>query len=143
MLDALIVTPQVVIPPADLSWTAVRSSGPGGQNVNKVASKVELVFDLRTTRALAPDVKGRLRALAGKRVDAEGLLHVVSQRTRDQQQNLGDARDKLAALIAAALVPPKPRRATKPTRGSKRRRIEAKRHRAGTKALRTRVSGDD
>jgi ribosome-associated protein len=143
VLDPLIVTPAVVIPAAELSWTAVRSSGPGGQNVNKVASKVELLFDLRHSVALAPDVKGRLRALAGKRVDAEGFLHVVSQRTRDQQQNLGDALDKLRELIAAALVRPKPRRPTKPTRGSKRRRMDDKRRRSGTKALRGRVTGDD
>ena len=143
MLEPLDVAPGVVIPAADLSWTAVRSSGPGGQNVNKVSSKVELLFDLRGSRALVPEVKARLRALAGKRVDAEGFLHVVSQRTRDQQQNLGDARDKLSALIAAALVRPKPRRPTKPTRGSQRRRMDDKRRRSGTKALRGRVSGDD
>jgi ribosome-associated protein len=83
------------------------------------------------------------RALAGKRVDAEGFLHVVSQRTRDQQQNLGDARDKLSAMIAAALVRPRPRRPTKPTRGSQRRRMDDKRHRAGTKALRGTVSRED
>ena len=143
MLDPLYVAPGVVIPSADMTWTAVRSSGPGGQNVNKVASTVELVLSLRETRVLAPDAKARLRALAGKRVDGEGLLHVVSQRTRDQLQNLEDAREKLRAMIAEALVPPKPRKPTKPTRGSKRRRLEGKRHRAGTKAMRGRVSADD
>jgi ribosome-associated protein len=143
MLEPLAVAPGVVIPAAELSWTAVRSSGPGGQNVNKVSSKVELLFDLRGSHALVPEVKGRLRALAGKRVDTEGFLHVVSQRTRDQQQNLGDARDKLCALIAAALVRPKPRRPTKPTRGSQRRRMDDKRRRAGQKTLRGRVTSDE
>src|SRR5262245_13653147 len=106
MLEPLYVAPGIVIPTADLSWTAVRSSGPGGQNVNKVASKIELVLELDVTPALTHDVKARLRVIAGKRIDGEGRLHVVSQLTRDQAQNLDDARDKLRALIAQALVRP-------------------------------------
>ena len=143
MLDALRVDGGVVIPGAELSWTAVRSSGPGGQNVNKVASKVELRFDLANSSALRPDTKARLRALAGKRVDAAGQLHVVSQLTRDQARNLDDAREKLAALIAAAMVVPRTRRPTKPTRGSQRRRIDEKRRDSGKKQLRKRVSSDE
>jgi ribosome-associated protein len=141
--DELRVEGGVVIPAAELSWTAVRSSGPGGQNVNKVASKVELRFDLANSSALRPDIKARLRALAGKRVDAAGQLHVVSQRTRDQVRNLDDAREKLAALIAAALIVPRTRRPTKPTRGSQRRRIDEKRRDSGKKQLRRRVISDD
>jgi ribosome-associated protein len=143
MLSDLNVQAGVVIPGAELSWTAVRSSGPGGQNVNKVASKVELRFDLAGSVALRPEAKARLRALAGKRVDSEGQLRVVSQRTRDQARNLEDAREKLAALIAAALVVPRNRRPTKPTRGSQRRRIDEKRRESGKKQLRRRVSADD
>jgi ribosome-associated protein len=142
MSEPLRIDANVVIPLVDLSYAAVRASGPGGQNVNKVASKVELCFDLRGTAALSPIVKARLRALAGKRVDGDGFLHIVSQRTRDQVRNREDARDKLAELIRAALVPPKPRRPTRPTRGSQVRRLEDKRRRSSKKELRGRV-GDD
>ena len=143
MLSDLLVDGRVLIPAAELSWSAARSSGPGGQNVNKVASKVELRFDLANSRALRADAKARLRALAGKRVDGEGQLHVVSQRTRDQLRNLEDAREKLADMIAAALVVPRERRPTKPTRGSQRRRVDEKRRTSGKKQLRQRVSGDE
>ena len=142
-MDELRIAGGVVIPAAELSWTAVRASGPGGQNVNKVASKVELRFDLANSSALRPDTKARLRALAGKRVDATGQLHVISQLTRDQLRNLEDARDKLAALIAQALIVPRTRRPTKPTRGSQRRRIDEKRRDAGKKQLRRRVGPDE
>ncbi len=143
MADPLIVDAKVVIPAADLSYTAARSSGPGGQNVNKVSSKIELRFDLEGTSALQPAAKARLRALAGHRLDADGQVRVVSQKTRDQSRNREDARDKLAELIRSALVAPKPRMATRPSRGAKRRRREDKRRRAGTKQLRRRISADD
>jgi ribosome-associated protein len=143
VLASLHVAPGVTISPSDLSWSAVRSSGPGGQNVNKVASKVELRFDLAATLALRAEAKARLRALAGKRFDAEGRLRIVSQRTRDQGRNLQDALDKLAALVRAALQPEIPRKATRPTAGSKRRRIETKQRVARKKRLRGRVSFDD
>ena len=143
MADALTVDAKVVIPAGDLSYTAARSSGPGGQNVNKVSSKIELRFDLEGTSALHPAVKARLRALAGHRLDADGQVRVVSQKTRDQSRNREDARDKLAELIRSALVVPKTRTATRPSRGAKRRRREDKRRRAGTKELRRRISTDD
>jgi ribosome-associated protein len=143
VLPALRVAPGVTIAPSELSWSAVRSSGPGGQNVNKVASKVELRFDLASSPALRPDVKARLRALAGKRFDAEGRLRIVSQRTRDQGRNLQDALDKLVALVRAALEPEIPRRPTRPTAGSRRRRIETKQRTGRKKLLRARVSFDD
>jgi ribosome-associated protein len=136
------IGPQLVIPAADLSWTAARASGPGGQNVNKVSTKVELRFDLSGTRQLSAPVKARLRALAGHRVDAAGTLRIASQRTRDQVHNLEDARDKLAELIRAALIPPKPRKPTRPTYGSKLRRAEAKRRTSHKKALRGRVNAE-
>jgi ribosome-associated protein len=132
-----------VIPASELAFHAVRSSGPGGQNVNKVASKVELRFDLPGSSVLGPEVKARLRALAGKRVDAEGRVLLVSQRTRDQARNRQDVLDRLAALIRAALTPPRPRKATRPTRASKTRRVEAKRFRSSKKRLRARVGADD
>lgn len=142
MNEPLRIDERVLIPAADLAFAASRASGPGGQNVNKVASKVELRFDLRGTNALGPAVKQRLRALAGKRVDADGSLRIVSQRTRDQIRNRKDALDKLAELIRQALVPPVPRRPTRPTRGSQRRRLEEKRRVGAKKRLRTHV-GDD
>jgi len=122
----LAITSSIVIPESDLSWVAVRSSGPGGQNVNKVSSKVELRFDLEGCRVLRPDVKERLRNLAKSKLDADGRVVVVSQLTRDQSRNAEDAAEKLCALVRAALVVPKVRRPTKRTRGSMERRLSAK-----------------
>lgn len=121
------VNDRITIPAAELSWTAARSGGPGGQNVNKVASKVELRFDLAATRSLSEDTKARLRSLAGWRIDAEGKLLVTSQLTRDQLRNLEDARAKLAELIRRALYVPPPRRPTRPSRAAKARRMDEKR----------------
>ena len=126
-MDDLRVSRRVVVPASDLDWSAVRASGPGGQNVNKVASKVDLRFDLEKTNALSIDVKTRLRAIAKGRIDKEGRIVITSQVTRDQPRNLEDAREKLAALIARALVAPKKRKATKPSRGAKERRLGEKR----------------
>lgn len=138
MLDPLVINESITIPPADLTWQATRSSGPGGQNVNKVASKIELRFDLPGTRVLSVDTKLRLRALAGSRVDADGWLLIVSQLTRDQGRNLDDAREKLRLLILRALERPTPRRPTRPTRASKERRITAKRQNSERKQNRRR-----
>lgn len=130
------VTSTLVIPGSELSWTAVRASGPGGQNVNKVASKVELRFDLERSSALAAPVKQRLRRLAENRVDAQGRLVVVSQLTRDQARNLEDARTKLAALIERALHVPKPRKPTKPSRSQRQRRLDEKQRHSEKKRAR-------
>jgi ribosome-associated protein len=135
MGDPLVIG-RIVVPESDLSWVAVRASGPGGQNVNKVSSKIELRFALDATTVLAPEVKQRLRGLARSRIDKEGVLRVVSQATRDQGRNLDDARKKLAELIAQALTVPKARRPTRPTRGSKRRRLDEKRRDGEKKAAR-------
>jgi ribosome-associated protein len=129
----LFVSARVTLPARDLSWKAVRASGPGGQNVNKVASKVELRFDLAGTSALDWAVKGRLRSLAAGRLDADGALVIVSQATRSQDQNLEDARQRLAELVSRALVAPKRRRPTKPSRSAVARRLEGKRHLAQKK----------
>ncbi|MCC6620758.1 MAG: aminoacyl-tRNA hydrolase [Deltaproteobacteria bacterium] len=127
MSTDLRIGPNLTIPGSELTVTATTSSGPGGQNVNKVATKVELRFDLAGSTVLAPAVKARLRALVANRLDADGQLIITSQATRNRIRNLVDARDKLAALVREALVPPRPRVATKPTRASKARRVADKR----------------
>ena len=136
--DGLRIDEVIVIPESELSWSAARASGPGGQNVNKVSSKVELRFDLAGTSVLGPAVKARLRARAGKKLDREGRLVLVSQATRDQLRNLEDARDKLAALVRQALEEPKARKATRPSKAAKRRRLDDKRRQGDKKRERGR-----
>ena len=139
----LVINDRVTVPARDLSWTASRASGPGGQNVNKVATKVTLRFDLRGTEALTRAQKGRLRKLAGRRIDAQGALTINAQAERSQRQNLERARDGLRKLVRKALVPPKRRVETKPTRASRRKRLENKRRRGDQKKARGKVSQVD
>ena len=142
MSEPLVVNDRVTIPGDELAWTAARAGGPGGQNVNKVASKVELRFDLVGSRALDAETKSRLRALAGSRVTTEGALVVVSQRTRDQPRNLEDAREKLRALVLLALERPKARRPTKPSKSARARRMDDKRAQGAKKRDRRSVADD-
>jgi len=121
----------------------VRASGPGGQNVNKVASAVQLRFDLESSLALDWATKQRLRALAGRRVTDDGALLIIARNHRTQDQNRREALDRLAELIRQALVRPKTRKATKPTRASQQRRMDTKTKVRRTKTLRGKVRWDD
>lgn len=139
----LIVAPGIEIPDSDLAVAFTRSSGPGGQNVNKVASAVQLRFALASNQTLRADVKTRLRAIAGHRVTDDGELLIVARESRSQEQNRRMAEERLVEFIRRALVPPKKRHATKPTRASKERRLEGKSRSQKTKRLRGKVRGDD
>lgn len=138
----IIVDPRVSVPPTAMTVAAVRSSGPGGQNVNKVSSKIELRVDLSAILGLEDDARARLLTLAANRLDAEGLLFVTSQRTRDREKNLADAMEKVAKLIQKALVRPVPRKKTKPSRAMVRRRLEEKRLTGEKKQARARIAGE-
>jgi ribosome-associated protein len=124
------------VPTAELRFEFVRSSGPGGQNVNKVATAVRLRFDVRATASLPEDVKERLLRLAGRRATAAGEIVIVGQRHRTQEANRADVVERLEALVEKARVAPRVRRATRPTRASKQRRLDDKRRRSAAKASR-------
>jgi len=136
----IVVTPRITIPGDELAFAFSRSGGPGGQNVNKVASKVELRWNPATSAVLSADDRAWLIERLRSRLTSDGTLIVTSTATRDQLKNRDDATSKLALIVRAALDRPKPRRATKPSRSAKRRRVADKRHHAEIKRNR---SGQD
>lgn len=132
-MGGLFIRRGLIIPEAELHESFIRSSGPGGQNVNKVASAVQLRFDVGKSPSLSEPVKARLLASSDSRLDAAGIITITAQRFREQSRNRADARARLAELLVAATEPPKPRLATKPSRASKRHRTDAKTRRGRIK----------
>jgi ribosome-associated protein len=136
------ITPDIAIPDEELEWKFIRASGPGGQNVNKVSSAVQLRFLLPRNSSLPVSARNRLRALAGQKLVDDGSILFHARSERSQEQNRRAAAERLADLIRAALIEPKVRRKTRPTKGSQERRIESKKRRSATKSQRGRRGWD-
>jgi ribosome-associated protein len=130
------INDHIAIDDGEVSESFIRSSGPGGQNVNKLATAVQLRFDVRHSPSLPNEVRARLERIAGRRLTRDGVLVITAQRHRTQERNRDDALTRLIEMIRAAAVRPTPRRPTRPTLGSKVRRLEGKKRRGGIKALR-------
>jgi ribosome-associated protein len=137
------VTPRIQIPESELNERFVRSPGPGGQNVNKLATAVQLSFDVQRSPSLPEPARARLLSSGDRRIDSEGVLTIHAHRFRTRERNRTDARARLAAALAAASQTPKPRRPTQPSRAAKRRRLEAKKRRGQVKVLRGRIGASD
>jgi ribosome-associated protein len=136
------VTPDLIIPDDDLEWKFIRASGPGGQNVNKVSSAAQLRFLLPFNSSIPVAVRNRLRAQAGQKILDDGTILITARSERSQEQNRRQAEERLAQLIRTALIEPKVRKKTRPTKASKERRIEGKKRRSETKQGRGRGSWD-
>ena len=130
------ITPGISIEEHEAEESFVRASGPGGQNVNKLATAVQLRFNVRGSPSLTDDVRARLERLAGSRLTRDGFLVITAQRHRTQGRNREDARERLIDLIRRAAIAPRVRRATRPSKAARERRVEAKKHRAGLKQMR-------
>jgi len=130
------ITDHIAIDESELDESFIRSSGPGGQNVNKLSTAVQLRFDVRRSPSLTDEVRARLERLAGRRLTRDGVLIITAQNHRTQERNRADALDRLIELIRQAAVRPVLRRPTRPTKASRRRRLETKKRRSGIKALR-------
>ena len=141
-MRGIVIKPGLFIPDSELEESFIQSSGPGGQNVNKVASAVQLRFDVVRSPSLDVPTRVRLMKLAGSRLTQDGVLVLTARRFREQDRNRADARARLAKLIEDAATPPKPRKATRPTLASKKRHIQAKQHRGALKKNRTRPHHD-
>jgi ribosome-associated protein len=142
MAGKIFITPSLLLDEAELEEVFVRAPGPGGQNVNKVATAVQLRFPLERTTTLPDDVRRRLRGLAGRRVSSDGWLIIEANRFRSQARNREDARDRLVELIRKAAHPPKPRKPTRPSAGAKERRLSDKRARGQVKRGRASKDSD-